>query len=143
MPASEESILEKNRQLLLDMFGEDACMKKASTLLCVMLDKSQSDILDQSWRLATLGRLSAYKESYRNSFPVHKNAEEGLKLDDIVETFLIKRQSTRAVFKRNRSLYTQHLKEIERLAFHGQTAARTGILFLYILNKLWHCYCKN
>ena len=74
--------------------------------------------------------LSEYKESYRNSFPVHKNAEEGLKfpsLDDIVETFLIKRHSTRAVFKRNRSLYTQHLKEIERLAFQGQTAARMGI----------------
>ena len=111
-----------------------------------MLEKSQSDILDQSWRLAALGRLSAYKESYRNSFPVHKNAEEGLKfpsLDDIVETFLIKRHSTRAVFKRNRSLYTQHLKKIERLAFQGQTAARMEFLFLYILNKLWHCYCKN
>ena len=45
-----------------------------------------------------------------------------------METFLIKRHSTRAVFKRNRSLYTQHLKEIERLAFQGQTAARMGII---------------
>ena len=31
------------------------------------------------------------------------------------------------MFKRNRSLYTQHLKEIERLAFQGQTAAGMGI----------------
>ena len=45
-----------------------------------MLDKSQSDILNQSWRIAAPGRLSAYKESYRNSFPVHENAEEGLKV---------------------------------------------------------------
>ena len=102
------------------MFGEDACIKKASTGPGIMLDKKQSDIIDQSWKIAAPGRLSAYKESYRNSLPGHENAEEGLKvpsLDDIVETFLIKRHSTRAVFKRNRSLYTQHLKEIERLAF--------------------------
>ena len=39
--------------------GEDVCIKKASTGPGIMLDKSQSDILDQSWRIGAPGRLSA------------------------------------------------------------------------------------
>ena len=42
IPASEENLLEENAQLLLIMFGEDACIKKASTGPGIMLDKQTS-----------------------------------------------------------------------------------------------------
>ena len=95
---SEDDILS-----LLYTFGEDACIQKASTGPGIMLDKSQSALLDQSWRIVAPGRLSAYKVSYRFFFPVRENAEEGLKvpsLDNIVKFLLIKRHSTRVVFKK-------------------------------------------
>ena len=107
MPAAEENISEENRQSLLDMFGEDTCtfcIKKTSIGPGILLDKSQYDILDHSRRISTQGRRSAYKESYGNSFLVHANAEDGLKVpsfDGIVETFLINTHSVRAVVKRN------------------------------------------
>ena len=47
--------------------------------------------------------------------------------DDIVETFMIKRFSTKACFKRARCLQTHHLKEIEKLAYQAQVAAKLGI----------------
>ena len=42
IPASEENLSEENRQLLLIMFGEDACIKKISTGPGIMLDKQTS-----------------------------------------------------------------------------------------------------
>ena len=48
-------------------------------------------------------------------------------LDDTVETFLIKRLSSKACFKRAKSLHTQHWTEIERIAYQTQVAAKLGI----------------
>ena len=126
-----ENSSEETQQVLLDMFGDDACVKKSSSGEGVLLDKAQRDILNESWRISTPSRLTAYRDSYKNSFPVHERSEEFLKvpsLDDIVEHFLIKRHSGKATFKWARSLFTAHLKEMERLAFQGQTAARMGII---------------
>ena len=58
-------------------------------------------------------------------------------LGDIVETLLIKRFSTKTCLKRARSLHTQHLKEIERLVYQGQLAAKIGIsVSLYMQQAL-------
>ena len=105
-----------------------------------MLDESQTDVLNESWRIKAPNDLSAYKDSYRSSFPVNEKSVDMLQvpsLDDIVETFLIRRHSQKATFKKAKGLFTQHLKEIEKLAFQGQTAARMGIIItLYIQQAL-------
>lgn len=113
------------------MFGEDACVKKSSSGTGVILDKAQTDILNESWRINMPYRLTAYRDSYKSSFPVHEKSEEFLKvpsLGDMDEHFLIKRHSGKATFKRSRSLFTPYLKEMERLAFQEQSAARMGIV---------------
>lgn len=123
-------VSENTQNVLSDIFGEDARTGKSSDSSGIMLDKSQSDTLSQSWRTEQPDKLTAYKENYKSNFPLQEKTEEFLKipsLDDIVETFLIKRFSTKACFKRARSLYTQHLKEIEKLAYQGQVAAKVGI----------------
>lgn len=115
---------------LKDIFGEDACTGKDKSSNGIVLDKSQTEILSESWRSCQPDKMTAYKENYKSSVPIHEKSEDLLKvpsLDDIVETFLIKRFSTKACCKRARSLHTQHLREIERLAYQGQLAAKIGI----------------
>ena len=135
---SEES--EGKKQNLMDLFGEDACIRKASSGTGILLDESQTSVLNASWRIKAPNELSSYKDSYRSSFPVNEKSEDMLRvpsLDDIIETFLIRRHSPKATFKKSRGLFTQHLKEIEKFAFQGQTAARMGIvIILYIQQAL-------
>ena len=127
---------EEKQQNLRDLFGEDACVKRSSAGAGIVLDESQSDVLNESWRIKAPNDLSAYKDSYRSSFPVNEQSVDMLQvpsLDDIVETFLIRRHSQKTTFQMAKSLFTQHLKEIEKFAFQGQTAARMGIVItLYI-----------
>lgn len=98
---------EESRNVLSEMFGEDARTGKSEVSTGIMLDKSQSDTLAQSWRTEQPDKLTAYRENYKSHFPLQDKTEEFLKvpsLDDIVETFLIKRFSTKACFKRAKSL---------------------------------------
>ena len=131
---------EEKQQNLRDLFGEDACVRRSSAGAGIVLDESQTDVLNESWRIKAPNDLSAYKDSYRSSFPVNEKSVDMLQvpsLDDIVETFLIRRHSQKATFKKAKGLFTQHLKEIEKLAFQGQTAARMGIVItLYIQQAL-------
>ena len=69
-----------------------------------MLDESQTEILNEFWRIKAPSELSAYKDSYISSFPVNEKSEDMLKvlsLDDIIETFLIGRYSSKS-----KSLFT-------------------------------------
>ena len=137
---SDENVSEETRQVLLDLFGEDACVKKAGSGTGIVLDKTQTDILNQSWRISAPDKLTAYRDAYKNSLPVHEKSEDILKvpsLDDIVEHFLIKRFSGKATFKHARTLFSQNWKEMEKLAFKGQSSAHMGIVItLYIQQAL-------
>ena len=107
------------------MFGGDACVKMSSSGAGVFfLDKAQCDILNESWRISTPSRHTAYRDSYKSSVPVHDRSEEFLKspvLTIVLLYFLIKRHSGKATFKRARSLFTAHFKR------NGKTGvSRTG-----------------
>ena len=67
--------------------------------------------ISQCWRKAAADKLTAYRDFYRNSIPVHEKSEDILKvrsLDDIVEHFLIKPCSGNAAFKHERTLFSHH-----------------------------------
>ena len=70
----EENLSEETCQVLLDMFGEDACIKKSDAGAGILLDKTQIDILNESWRVSVPFKLTAYREAYKGSFPVHEKA---------------------------------------------------------------------
>ena len=61
---SDENVSEETRQILLDLFGDDACVRKAGMPTGIVLDKTQSDILNQSWRISAPDKLTAYREAY-------------------------------------------------------------------------------
>ena len=49
---SDENVSEETRQILLDLFCDDACVRKADLSTGIVLDKTKSDILSQSWRIS-------------------------------------------------------------------------------------------
>jgi len=44
----------------------------------LIFDKSQTDILEKSWRSQHPNRMTAFKEKYKQSFHVHESSEEFL-----------------------------------------------------------------
>ena len=63
--------------LLAEMFGEDAQTKSAK-VDGLFLDKTQIDILESTWHCKFSDKLSAYRDTSKQSFPVGKIAEEFL-----------------------------------------------------------------
>jgi len=106
----------------------------------LLLDKSQLDILSKSWRCEFPSKITAFKDEYRASFPVHEDSVNVLNvpgLDDIVEPMLRKRHSAKS-FKswgKGRQLCSQPLKSIESLGYQGQMAARMGIVGVSYLQQ--------
>ena len=49
---------------------------------------SQTDVLNDFWRMSTPINLSAYNDSYRMSFPVNEKSEDILKVSSDLTTFL-------------------------------------------------------
>ena len=93
-------LLEETQKVLRDVFGEDAVTSKSDSVIGLRMDQSQTDILLESWRSSLPDRLTAYKEHYESSFPLHEKSDFFFKipsLDDIVEGFLIKRVSPKIV----------------------------------------------
>lgn len=119
--------------MLAEMFGEDAQTDSSSSKVGLCLDKTQIDILNNSWRCQAPDKLSAYRESSKQSFPVSEDAEKVLKvpsLDDLTERLLIKKHGRRAAFGSTQSLFSQPFKSLEKIAYQGQIAARMGIVSL-------------
>ena len=118
--------------LLTEMFGEDA-QTKSVKVKGLFLDKTQIDILESTWHCKFPDKLSASRETSKQSFPVGKSAEDFLQvpiLDELTERLLVKKHGYRAVFGNSRSLFSQPYKSIEKIAYQGQVAARLSVVCL-------------
>lgn len=116
--------------MLKDMFGEDAVTESKSSK-GLALDKTQIEIISETLRCQAPDKLSAYKDSYKQSFPVQESSEKLLKvpsLDELTERLLIKKHGRRAAFGSSQSLFSQPYKSVEKIAFQGQVASRMGIV---------------
>ena len=119
--------------MLIEMFGEDAQAVSSATKTGLCLDKAQIEILNNSWRCQVPDKLSAYKESSKQSFPVSESAAKILQvpsLDELSERLLIKKHGRKAAFGSSQSLFSQPYKSMEKIAYQGQIAARLGIISL-------------
>ena len=105
--------------------------------------------MSKPWRCEHPERLSAFKDEYRSVFPVHDSSLETSQvssLDDLLEPMLSKRHDSKSAkaWGRIRTLATQSLKAIERVAFQDQSAARYGIIAVsYIQQALGSLLKKN
>lgn len=121
---------QKTSDLLGEIFGEDAKTRTDKSGVGIVLDNSQIAVLKESWRTENPAKLSAYKDSYRSSFPVSQSAEEMLNvpsIDSIVNNLLLKKYGPKAAVKAQ-ALCSQPLKDLEKIAFQGQHASRMGIV---------------
>ena len=128
------------------MFGEDAKTDTSSSKVGLCLDKTKTDILKTSWRCQAPDKLSAFKESSKQGFPVSEDAEKLLKLhslDDLTESLLIKKHGRRAAFNSSQSLYTQPFKSVAKIAYQGQVAARMGIISVCYTQQVLGRLLKN
>lgn len=114
-----------------EMFGDDAQANSSNSKNGLCLDKAQIDTINLSWRCKVPDKISAYKETCKQSFPVSDSTETVLKvpsLDDLSERLLIRKHGRKAAFGSTQSLFSQPYKSIEKIAFQGQVAARMGII---------------
>ena len=85
-----------------EVFGEDAQSGEVNNASEISLDQCQSEILSNSRRSEHPDILTAYKDNYQFPFPLSDKTAEFLKvpsLEDTVETFLIKKSSSKACLK--------------------------------------------
>ncbi|CAG2186308.1 Receptor-type guanylate cyclase gcy-9,Adenylate cyclase,Receptor-type guanylate cyclase gcy-7,Receptor-type guanylate cyclase gcy-22,Receptor-type guanylate cyclase gcy-11,Guanylyl cyclase GC-E,Receptor-type guanylate cyclase gcy-17,Retinal guanylyl cyclase 1,Receptor-type guanylate cyclase gcy-12,Guanylate cyclase 2G,Olfactory guanylyl cyclase GC-D,Receptor-type guanylate cyclase gcy-3,Receptor-type guanylate cyclase gcy-23,Receptor-type guanylate cyclase gcy-20,Receptor-type guanylate cyclase gcy-19,Reti len=128
----------KNVNFLAKIFKEDIAKEKSS--LGLVLDQTQVDILESSWRSKNPERISAYKEEYKSVFPIHDSSVEFLqvpKLDDLLEPMLRQTHGEKAVksWDNHRQLHTQPLRQIEKLGFQGQLSARMNIISVLYMQQ--------
>ena len=131
--------------ILREMFGEDA-LTESHNNSGLLLDKTQIDIISSSLRSQMPDKLSAYKDSYKQSFPIQESTKKLLQvpnLDDLTERLLIKKHGHLATFGASQSLFSQPYKSIERIAFQGQVAARMGIISLCYSQQAMGLLLKN
>ena len=127
---TENNQPELSRDSLREMFGEDAQAENKSSK-GLSLDKTQIDIINTSWKCPD--RLSAYRDSYKQAFPIQSGSDtEKLlqvpSLDELSERLLIKEHGRRAVFGNTQTLFNQPFKYMEKIAYQGQVAARMDII---------------
>ena len=116
---------------LSDKFGADALTSKTKSEAGLLIDESQVTVLKNSWRADNPSRITSFKESYKNSFPIQESCENFFKvptLDEIVEDILIERYKQEGTFGRTPSLVGKSMKCLEKVAFQGQLAARMGLI---------------
>ena len=129
------------RDALYIMFGNDALPSTVSESKTGLVpDKTQEQIIQQSWRSEEPSKLSAYKADTYNSFKLDKGFENLLavpSLDSIVDPLLKHRYGKKASFKNGHSLYGTTYKSIEKEAYKGQCASRMAmIITMYIQQGL-------
>lgn len=107
----------------------------------LILDEAQIRMLNQSWRIQRPDRLTAFKDEYRSCFPLHEQSMPYLtvpSLDDLLEPMLREIHGLSAVknWDKLKQLSTQPLKQLEKLAFQGQVAARMGLISILYLQQM-------
>ncbi|CAC5406640.1 unnamed protein product [Mytilus coruscus] len=118
---------------LAKIFKDDLPEDNSDKSVCLILDDSQVKILSYSWRTQHPERLSAYKDEYRSFLPVHEKSLPVLQvpsLDDMLEP-MIKRVHTNKTVKswdKQKQLFSQPVKQIEKLSYSGQVASRMGMI---------------
>ncbi|KAH3849987.1 hypothetical protein DPMN_092392 [Dreissena polymorpha] len=119
----------KTRDLLRDMFGQDVVTRTEKGDTVIILNKAQRDVLSETWRAEKPTKVSAFNDSYRSVFPVSAEAEFLCvpSLNNIILNLLIKRFGSKESVK-SQQLYSQPLRDLEKLAFQEQHAARMGIV---------------
>ena len=135
---SDSQLQPSTRNLLSQLFGDEKSETDDDT--GIILDQAQIDILSKSWRVAHPERLGAFKDEYRQLFPIHESSKELLQvpgLDDILETMLTQKYGPKAVksWGKSKHLFSQPFRNIEGLAFQGQMAARFGIITVLYMQQ--------
>ena len=139
-----ENISESTRKYLIDIFGEDAKVTSDKKQIGISIDSSQRDVLNNGYRTSTPSFLTAFSENLVELFPVDEDTEKFLQvppIDELIESCLIKRYCSKAAFSnskvKDRSLYTQPNKMVERISYKGGHASRMGIIIqLYVQQSL-------
>ena len=127
--------------LLTEIFGEDAQTKSAKVEgLC--LDKTQIDIIESTWHCKFPDKLSAYKETSKQSFLVGKSVADFLQvpsLDEVTERLLVEKHGHKAGFGNSWSLFSQPHKSMEKL--HNKDKWQLGLVWCLcaILNRRKDC----
>ena len=93
------------------------------------------------WRAEKPNLVTAFAEETKGSFPIDEETEKFLQvpsLDDLIGRCLVKKHGNKASFsKTGKSLFTQPLKMLEKIAYRGQQAAFVGIVInMYIQQSL-------
>ena len=139
---TNKNLSASTRKCLYDIFGEDAGVKKTVKKVGIVIDQSQKDVLETSYRTSEPNFLTAFSEDNFDLFPINEDTEKYLEvpsLDSLVDSCLVKRLGPKASFSKskNKTLFTQPSKMIEKIAYKGQQAARFGIVMqLYIQQSL-------
>ena len=138
--------VQDSNQNLVDIFGVDAQASKSKTNDGLRLDESQKNILSESWHCSNPQKLTSYRESYRTSFPVEEESAALLqvpKLDDSVESLLVKKYGHKGAFGSAPSLYGSKFRSLEKVGYQGQMAARMGIVLLCYSQKALGSLLEN
>ena len=109
------------------MFGEDAQIANQNNR-GLTLDNAQVEIINTSWRSQAPDKMAAYKDSYRQSFPIHESAEALPSLDELTERLLIKKHGHRTAYGSSQSLFSQPFKSIEKIVYQRQVASWMGLI---------------
>jgi hypothetical protein len=129
----------ENRDILFEMFGPDAVPSKSEkSRPGLILDKSQEEILKSVWRCPEPNKMSTFKLESLENFTVSEDFKQLLKvpsLDPIVDSLLKDRYGSKASYKDGHSLYSSSYKNIEKLAYKGQSASSVALTMIMYMQQ--------
>ncbi|XP_053393491.1 uncharacterized protein LOC128555339 [Mercenaria mercenaria] len=138
-----ENLTEAQKKDLYEMFGDDGLVKKSDKKEGLVLDSSQIDVLNSSYRCKEPNFLTSFSEENFDLFPVDSESEKLLQvpsLDSLIECCLTKKYGNKASFTKGtkgKTLFTQPAKMVEKIGYRGQQAARLGLVIqMYIQQSL-------